>query len=362
MKNNAYNQMKERLLRSAYKNKTPIIGHFELTARCNLDCKMCYVHTKDNTNALCRELSTEQWKRIFDEAYDCEMLYATLSGGECLIRKDFCELYLHLWNKQVMISVQTNATLINEDYVRFFTRYKPESIQISLYGSNEEGYLHVTGHQGFEKAMWAINALKDAGIDLRIVTTPSKYMTDDYIELVCLCKKLNLPLNEPDFILVPNREDPTRNDYFLSEDEILLLLKRRAELDGTLVPRYETPEPVRAATEASINKLKCTAGGCMAAVTWDGMMYPCLNLMVDGISLLEVSYSEAWKKVKAAAERIILPVECFSCPYDSVCPKCPAHRLSDLHSGHCDPAVCEMTRKLVAAGVKKLDIAEQGCE
>lgn len=362
MKNNAYIQMKERLLRSAYKNKTPIIGHFELTARCNLDCKMCYVHAKDNANALRRELSTEQWKRIFDEAYDCEMLYATLSGGECLIRKDFRELYLHLWNKQVMISVQTNATLINDDYVQFFTLHKPESIQISLYGSNEEGYLHVTGHKGFEKAMWAINAFMDAGIEVRIVTTPSKYMTDDYIELVRLCKERNLQLEDSDFILIPNREDPTRNDYFMSEDEILSLLKRRVELDGELVPRYKTPEPVRTATETSTKKLKCTAGGCMAAVTWDGMMYPCLNLMSNGVSLLEMSYSEAWEKVKAATEKIMLPVECFSCPYDSVCPKCPAHRLSDLHSGHCDPAVCEMTRRLVAAGVKKLEEPQESCE
>ena len=25
---------------------TPLAGNFELTARCNFDCKMCYVHLK----------------------------------------------------------------------------------------------------------------------------------------------------------------------------------------------------------------------------------------------------------------------------------------------------------------------------
>ena len=80
----------------------------------------------------------KKWKRIFDEACACEMQYATLSGGECLVRKDFKELYLHLWNKQIMITVMTNGTLLNDEYVEFFKTYQPDMIQISLYGSNED--------------------------------------------------------------------------------------------------------------------------------------------------------------------------------------------------------------------------------
>ena len=71
-----------------------------------------------------RELTTEQWKRIFDEAYDAGMMFATLTGGECLLREDFRELYLHLWNKRVMVTVLTNGYLINDDYVAFFEKYQ----------------------------------------------------------------------------------------------------------------------------------------------------------------------------------------------------------------------------------------------
>jgi len=28
----------------ACRNGTPLVGNFELTARCNFNCKMCYVH------------------------------------------------------------------------------------------------------------------------------------------------------------------------------------------------------------------------------------------------------------------------------------------------------------------------------
>ena len=75
-----------------------------------------------------------------------------------------------------------------------------------------------------------------------------------------------------------------------------------------------------------------------------------------------MSYAEAWKETNALARNVLLGMECVGCPYDSVCPKCPVKRLTSLHSGHCDPNMCELTRKLVAAGVKKLDTpAESGC-
>ena len=84
-------------------------------------------------------------------------------------------------------------------------------------------------------------------------------------------------------------------------------------------------------------------------------MYPCYNAMVgEGPSLLEMSYAEAWKKTVEAASQVVHGAECVGCPYDKTCPKCPAFRLKDLYSGHCNPDICELTRKLVAAGVKKL--------
>lgn len=97
----------------------------------------------------------------------------------------------------------------------------------------------------------------------------------------------------------------------------------------------------------------------MSYVTWEGIMYPCANVMVGGASLLEMSYKEAWEETKRAADRVVQAAECVGCAYQKACPKCPAYRLKDFKSGHCNPAVCEMTRRLVAAGVKKLEQAEQ---
>lgn len=355
MKNPAYQEMRKRFTNAAKAARKPLLGHFELTARCNLDCKMCYVHTQDNAAALRKELSTEQWKRIFDEAIACDMMYASLSGGECLIRKDFKELYLHLWNKKIMITVMTNGTMLDDDYVEFFKTYTPDMIQISIYGSSEDGYLAVAGHKGLEKATHAVAALQEAGIDVRVAVTPSKYMIDDYIPTLKMCKDCGFDLSFNDITLVPNRENPEKDDYYLTDDETIELMRQRAEFLGRLKPVEHAPEVCGPMTDPPEVGLKCNAGNCLATITWDGKMYPCVNAMVgEGASLLEMSYVEAWEKTKAAADSVVQAVECAGCAYEKACPRCPSYRLKDLSCGHCRPEVCQMYRRLVLAGVKPL--------
>lgn len=364
MQRNGYEQWKKRLIEAAKTTKTPITAQFELTGRCNLDCKMCYVHNLDAAECLSRELSTEEWKRIFDEACEHELLFATLTGGECLLRPDFKELYLYLRKKGVRVSVLTNGTLLDGEYVAFFKANKPEKIQISLYGSDEAGYLRVTGHRGFEKTVTAIRSLMDAGVNVRVVTTPSRYMGDDYMNILRFCKEQGLPIQLAELMLVQNRDDPKKDDYFLTMDELADLAVERATLFTSLNPQEYTPDPCGPMTQQPIKGLTCSGGNCTAYVLWDGMMYPCANAMVGGgASLREMSYAEAWKHTVAAAAEVVHGIECAGCPYDAVCPKCPALRLTGLKTGHCNPAVCELTRRLVAEGVKKLDApAETTCE
>lgn len=355
MRNKAYLEMRSRLVDAAKKQKKPIINHYELTARCNLDCKMCYVHTMNNAEALKMELSTEQWKQIFDEAYELGLSYAFLSGGECLLRKDFKELYLHLWNKRVMVSVLTNGVLLNDEYVEFFKTYPPDMVQISLYGSCEERYLAVTGHKGFEKAFAAIKALNAAGIDIRVAATPSKYMVDDYITILQLCRANGFYVNESNMSLMPKRDDPESTAHYMTDEEQLSISIRQEEMKRVVTPVDRTPEPCGPMTETLPDGLTCNAGNASALINCEGKMYPCAAIMEGGAEILRVGYAEAWRQTVEIAQKVVHAVECVGCPYDKVCPKCPAFRYKDLHCGHCNPKTCEMTRKLVAAGVRKLD-------
>ena len=53
----------------AAKLKLPVSGGFELTPRCNLSCKMCYIHQNGNACAA-QELSAERWLDMGRQAAD----------------------------------------------------------------------------------------------------------------------------------------------------------------------------------------------------------------------------------------------------------------------------------------------------
>ena len=55
----------------------PIAGNFELTARCNFNCPMCYVHLSDEqVRQQGGELTAQQWLQIAREARDRGMVFA----------------------------------------------------------------------------------------------------------------------------------------------------------------------------------------------------------------------------------------------------------------------------------------------
>lgn len=364
MKNN-FASFKTQLLKDAMSQKQFIACQFELTPRCNLDCKMCYVHNQDSNKLKSMEFSTEQWKSIFDQACDNGLMFAVLTGGECLLREDFKELYLHLVNRGVFVSIISNGALLNEDYIEFFKQYPPDTITISLYGSDDDHYRSLTGHAKFTQVTDAIRRVKEAGLNLNINVTASSYMVEDYINILKYLKDNRLPKGIKGIYIFGKRYDSDADDHTLSVDDIVRLSTERHQLYWKTCPvPIETLPPVggclKDVTPTGIN---CSAGTCKAHISWEGVMYPCAAMYgYGGYSLKEMSFKEAWEKTVAAMEKVCDPVECNGCAYKKACRKCVVMRSEDIYSGHCNPNVCELTKRLVAAGVRKLDQAQGSIE
>ena len=80
-----------------WKTKRPLLTHLdmELTERCNNNCIHCYINrSADDVYAKEKELNTEEIKRILREAAALGCLSVRFSGGEPLLREDFCEVYV----------------------------------------------------------------------------------------------------------------------------------------------------------------------------------------------------------------------------------------------------------------------------
>lgn len=347
-----YLKWANQFIQDAKHSKTPVVGMFELTSRCNLDCKMCYVHNQNNSLCKEKELSTDEWKNIFDQAYQEGLFFATLTGGECLIRSDFRDLYLYLWNKGVKVSILSNGTMIDDNYIEFFRRYPPDYIQISLYGSDNEHYSNVTGQRMFDRAFKAIEHLKESDIDVRVAVTASRSIYEDYGNVLALCKSKRFNIANNEVFLFPNRDDPDKNDYMLSEDELVQLCLEKEQVFGrNLVAKQSVPEAGTCDHVEPLIGINCSAGNCRAFVSWEGKMYPCVNMMLGGFDILQETYHTAWQKTVELAASILNPSECVNCAYKNVCPKCPAMRISDFSTGKCNTSLCYMTREKYRLGI-----------
>lgn len=337
----------------------PISGSFELTPLCNLDCKMCYVHMNKDQLSGTSLLSVDQWKDIMRQAIAGGMMYARLTGGECLTYPGFKELYLFLREKGIEISILTNGLLLNEEMISFLKEHRPADIQITLYGASEEAYEAVTGVRAFHAVAENIRRVVDAEIALNIAVTPSEYMKDGTEIIRYLHSEgLNFAVNAG---LMTPRKETGRDLAGVDLASYIEMLKLQRSLKGketdNVIDPESLPDPGSAKIE-SAKGVRCGAGRSNFSIDWKGQMRPCNNFPCEPVSVFELGFAEAWKITHHTATNYPLPQECEGCSYKPVCKHCVAEHASGAPCGHANPSICEWAKTMVSEGLLKLQPVE----
>lgn len=338
----------------------PISGSFELTPLCNLDCKMCYVHLNREQMHGAQLLTVEQWKGIMQEAIDCGMMYARLTGGECLTYPGFRELYLFLHSKGVEVSILSNGLLMDADMLDFLQAHPPSAVQITLYGASEEAYERVTGKRAFARVLENIRRLEDAKIPLSIAVTPNEFMQDGE-NVIRLLHEQGLTFAINAGLMVP-REETGRKLADAGLDSYVAMMKLRQALQGRITEPDCEPEslPDPGGENITAEKgVRCGAGRSNFAVDWQGRMRPCNTFPCEPVDVLTLGFPEAWRRTNRIALNYPLPAECEGCAYKSVCKHCVAEHSAGAPAGHASPAICAWGRRMIAEGLLKLQQPEQ---
>lgn len=323
----------------------PLHGFFELTPLCNLDCKMCYVHLSLAQLGERKLLSVDQWKALMHQAVAEGLMYATLTGGECLLYPDFDELYLYLQSQGVQVGVITNGILLTEERIRFFTCHPPASIQVSFYGASEEGYERVTGHRKFSLVKENTLRAKAAGLPVKAGITSSKFMGTEDEDLINLLIKLQIPftLNST---LFSARPETGRNlaEYDQSKGDFIRLRKAYVKYRQAIIPE-PCSDPIQRALP--VQGIQCGAGNSGFSIDWQGRMFACMMLPDIMADSLTDGFSKAWKFIHAKAKIYPLPQECNSCTYKKICTQCVAAHRNGALPGHANPQLCILAKALV---------------
>ena len=356
---NAYETYTQRLFARADMQGLPLSGTFELTPRCNFRCKMCYIHREENdAQARCAERSAAQWLSLAEECCREGTLLLLLTGGEPTVRPDFREIYSGCKRMGLMLSVNTNASLIDDDMVDFLAANPPRRVNITLYGASSETYGTLCGNAAaYDRVVRAILNLQSAGVLVKLNFSVTPYNRRDAQAVYDFAAEHQLPLQAASYMFPPVRacEQGCYDADRMSPDEAAEE-KVRYDLSrftaDELRTRWQTylsggsvPDPDSECQELPTQKLRCRAGSSTFWVTWDHQLRPCGMMTVPSVSLAEGSFGEAWRQLHAMREDILVPAKCTACTVKNACDQCAAVCYAEGGSyTHAPEYMCAMTR------------------
>ena len=356
------------LFSKASRKRIPLNGTFELTPLCNMSCRMCYVRmTKEQQEAVHPLRTTDEWLALGREARDKGMLYLLLTGGEPFLRPDFRDILSGLHQMGLVITINSNGTMIDEKTVEWLKETPPVRINITLYGASDETYGRLCGNaKGFTQVTEAIRLLKEAGISVKINCSLTPYNAEDLEEIFAFCQKEQLIIQATSYMFPPLRRNlgmVGKNDRFTPEQAAYYSAKIEKLLNGeeAYLKRMEQnklkglpSDTGENCTETEGEGIRCRAGKCSFWVTWDGRFMPCGMFPGENApDVFETGFDYAWEHAKAEAETIRLPAECKSCELKNQCRACAAMVFTESGNYHIVPEYrCRMAHAYLAASQK----------
>jgi MoaA/NifB/PqqE/SkfB family radical SAM enzyme len=343
MTGTSWKTINEELIRSAARNHTPLMGTFELTARCNLNCKMCYIHDLTNDKrASANELTAKQWIKTAEEAVKAGMLHLLLTGGEVFARQDFRSIYEALSSMGIYIRIITNAALIDRDTAAWLSKRPPARVEVTMYGATPGMYGRLCGdHKAYRRTVDGIRSLIGEGINVQLRTTIINDNLRHFGKIAEFAESHKLSLSVVDYVS-PRRErsGTAPTEVRLEPKKIIRLIERLSKRKGKQPERTTgsgeytqeaevTADPLDTICEELFDTndgspYKCAAGKCSFWITWDGRMLPCGITATPSAPLAEGSFESCWNMLHEKVQAVPACNACMSCSLKRYCLTCPA--------------------------------------
>lgn len=258
-----------------------------ITSSCNLHCAGCYSRA-NNATVDCepsRQLTEEEWLRIFREASELGISFVLLAGGEPMLRYDVMESAGKM--QDMLFPIFTNGTFMNDKIFDLLDRCRNLIPVISIEGDREVTDAR-RGEGIYDLTVSKMDELHKRGIIYGVSVTVTKenigeVFSDDFLDLMRSrgCKAVFfiefVPVSDEASELAPDDEDRA----FMEERLDLL----RSEKDDMMYIAFPGDEK--------------SSGGCLAAgrgffhINSHGGAEPCPFSAYSDINVKDTSVREA---------------------------------------------------------------------
>jgi MoaA/NifB/PqqE/SkfB family radical SAM enzyme len=158
-----------------------------VTRKCNYRCQGCDVWREQDV----KELSTEEIKRGLDILKELGVIEIVISGGNPLLREDIDEI-IEYASRFFVTTVYDNGSMAAQkiDALR-----NADFVAISIDSLDSEKNDHVKGvHGSWEKAVTAVEKLRDEGISVSVTPTISQFNLSEIMDFTKHFLKKGIPL------------------------------------------------------------------------------------------------------------------------------------------------------------------------
>lgn len=346
-----------------YLRQSASLHIFVLTNRCNMHCKYCQAQSEKS------EVYGFMTKEIAKKAVDIalqspdSMLTFEMQGGEPLLNFDVMKYLIEYTednkkDKQIFYSITTNGTLINDDILNFFEKYKV-SVSISLDGSQTIQRYNRPMNNGDDSFVYIkknVPKLKERNIFGGAVLTTTNYSISRWKEII----DTYLSFDCHEIFIRPLTPLGYANDHWkeigYTVDEFLNFYRNAIEYilqvnrQGVIIREMHAMIFLRKMlSQVSDNYMElrspCGATVGQVAYYYDGNIYTCdegrmiAQMGDDSFCLGNVFESSYYNLVKCDSCKAICGASileclpgCSDCVYSPYCGTCPATTYALEHS------------------------------
>ena len=331
---------------------------------CNINCNYCYYLDKAKMYSDNSVISLDLIEKIIKEYIqinDNEQIVFDWHGGEpLLLGLDYFKKIVELQNrfkanKQIFNTIQTNATLLNGDFAKFF-KDNNFLVGISIDGPQDihDRYRKDKGdNPTFVRVMNGIELLHRYNVDFNTLTTISKAGEGRGLEVYQFMKSIGshfmqfMPVLEyvnpyDNSIVSPDEKNSVLTSWSVNPLEYgkfmcdIFNYWVKHDVGNYFVNLFDSS----LANYCGLNPGTCVYSetcGSNAVVEHNGDVYPCDHFVypqykignLNDSSLQEIMSSDKITRF-GIDKRNSLPMKCLKCKYFTVCHgECPKHRFGD---------------------------------
>lgn len=145
---------------------------WEITNRCNMQCKHCFIDQSDIRS----ELNTQECFAVIDDFKNFPVGKVMLTGGEPFLRKDIFEIVERIksTDENILMDITTNMTLLDCRKIEYFTKSNIDELTTSLDG-NREVHDEIRGQKGnFDHVISMTKRLRKMNLKVDLVSVINK--------------------------------------------------------------------------------------------------------------------------------------------------------------------------------------------